>query len=487
MQAKFAALRLAPRELRLVYVLKLLESFADFSTALNFVLYLTNDFGLSDLEAGTYYGAWGVVTSIYGMMLGPAIDRLGVRWSLVAGGSLLTFGRALMAIATTRAQVIVAAFMVQPMGMALAIPVLSIAIRRTTNDANRSTAYGVFYAVMNVGALLSGLGTDAFNAYLRERYGTSGAMRALFWTGTATSLLYTVVAYALFRDTPPQRLAAEQEHVDAEMASGHTKTTWQVVRETWVDSVFWRLVVFTAFLFGARSIFRHMDTTIPKWMQRTIGKDARYGDVYSINPAIVIATVAPVQAYLADADPYRVVVIGTSVTAAAPLALFFFAPSYASATLFMVILSAGEVYYSSKTMEFSMLLAPEGREGVYGTLASAPLFVVRLLSGATSGGLLAHFCPADPPRHCSTMWLVISAIAWTSPFLLVAARRWLYNDDVRRRIEDARSRTRAIEIESLIADDAPVEATYGIGAPLVAATVDEIIEMRPPKHFSRMS
>jgi MFS family permease len=260
MQAKFEAIRQAPRELRLVYVLKLLESFADFSTSLNFVLYLTNDFGLSDLEAGTYYGVWGVVTSVYGMMLGPAIDRLGVRWSLVAGGAMLTLGRALMAMATSRSQVIVAAFMLQPCGSALAIPVLSIAIRRTTNDLNRSTAYGVFYAVMNVGALLSGLGTDAFNSYLTEHYGKSGAMRALFWTGTATSLVYTLVAYLIFRDTPPKppTTAAEREHLDAEVAG---KTTWQNMREIWADAVFWRLVVFTAFLFGARSIFRHMDTT----------------------------------------------------------------------------------------------------------------------------------------------------------------------------------------------------------------------------------
>jgi hypothetical protein len=225
-------------------------------------------------------------------------------------------------------------------------------------------------------------------------------------------------------------------------------------------------------------------------MQRTIGPTARYGEVYSLNPAIVILTVAPVQAYLTDHDPYRVVLIGTSVTAMAPMALFFFPPSYAAAAAFMVILSAGEgtltlaitlalplilslppVYYSSKTMEFSILLAPEGREGVYGTLASAPLFAVRLLSGATSGGLLVHYCPAEPPRQCQTMWLLVSLIAFTSPVSLLVTRRWLYTGDVRRRIEDARSRTRAIEIEALISDSPPPPPPL-----LVGVTVDEVSE-----------
>ena len=36
------------------------------------------------------------------------------------------------------------------------IPVMTLGIRRYTNDTNRSFAYSLFYAVMNVAALLSG-------------------------------------------------------------------------------------------------------------------------------------------------------------------------------------------------------------------------------------------------------------------------------------------------------------------------------------------
>jgi len=453
---RFLALGQSPRELKLVYALKLLESFADFSTSLNLVLYLTEDFGYTDVEAGAYYGAWGVATSVFGMLFGPAIDRLGVRYSLVIGGALLTLGRALLAGAATRAHVILSIFVLQPAGMALAIPVLSIAIRRTASDKNRSLAFAVFYAVMNVGALISGLGTDAFNSYLRERIGVSGARRALFATGCATSLLYTLVALLLFRELPVREDAATKEHNDGV----EKKSTWQTIRETWADKVFWRLCAFTAALSGARSIFRHMDTTIPKWMKRTIGANARYGSVYSINPAIVIATVAPLQAYLAERDPYNIHIVGTAITTLAPLVLFVLPASYVAATLFMLLLSAGEVSYSSKTMEFGMLLAPEGREGVYGTLIAAPLFLVRLVSGATSGGLLAHYCPATPPRHCQDMWLVIAAISATTPLLLFALRRCIYADDVRQRIVRARQMSVTFDAE-LEATRADIEALLG--------------------------
>ena len=187
-------------------------------------------------------------------------------------------------------------------------------------------------------------------------------------------------------------------------------------------------------------------------MQRTIGPNAHYGDVYSINPLIVILTVAPMQAYLAHEDPYHTVVLGTALTSLAPFVLWLMPASYAAVIIFMVVLSGGESYYSAKTMEFAMLLAPEGREGVYGTLAAAPLFIVRLVSGATSGGLLAAYCPADPPRHCQTMWFIIGCISVSTPVLLLALRRCLYTPAVRARIVDSRRRAEIRIMPTLLED-----------------------------------
>jgi hypothetical protein len=51
-------------------------------------------------------------------------------------------------------------------------------------------------------------------------------------------------------------------------------------------------------------------------------------------------------------------------------------------------------------------------------LASAPMFVATLLTGAMSGVLLDQFCPEKGPRHSETMWLVIGSISFTSPLLL---------------------------------------------------------------------
>ncbi len=58
-------------------------------------------------------------------------------------------------------------------------------------------------------------------------------------------------------------------------------------------------------------------------------------------------------------------------------------------------------------------------------LASAPMFVATLVTGAMSGLLLDQFCPEKGPRHSETMWLVIGCISFTSPLLL-----FLFKDQI---------------------------------------------------------
>jgi len=425
---RLLALRHAPRELWLVYGLKVLESFSYFVSSLNLTPFLTSEFGLTDAEAGAVYSAWGVIAGVIGLVVGPAIDWLGVRPSLLIGGLLLTLGRALFAGATSTSQVYVSLFLLQPIGMTLAIPVLSVAIRRVTTDETRATAYGVFYSMMNVAALVSGLGTDALrSAIVHDTSNDVAALRMLFWLSTAVSALYLLVAAAAFRPLPAP---------DAEaLEPGERVSMLQEARETARDPVFWRLVVFSGVIFGARSIFRHVDASLPKWMEREIGPAARYGTVYSINPAIIIFAVPLLQARLADRDPYTCIVVGTALTTLAPLALALLPASYAAAVLFMLLLSAGEATYSPRLYEYAMVLAPPGKEGLYGSLAAAPLFLVQVLGGGLGGELLAIYCPAEPPRRCQTMWLIIAATAATTPAGLVCMRNWLYNSEVRRRIQ----------------------------------------------------
>lgn len=65
------------RELWLIFVVKALESYSYFSMSLIYVIYLTDTFHVGDIAAGGSYGLWGMLTVLWGVVLGPAVDMLG--------------------------------------------------------------------------------------------------------------------------------------------------------------------------------------------------------------------------------------------------------------------------------------------------------------------------------------------------------------------------------------------------------------------------
>jgi hypothetical protein len=52
--------------------------------------------------------------------------------------------------------------------------------------------------------------------------------------------------------------------------------------------------------------------------------------------------------------------------------------------------------------DYTMDVAPEGREGLFGAIAAAPLFLAKLPTGVLSGYLLEEFCPIGDDGGCSS-------------------------------------------------------------------------------------
>lgn len=91
----FRALRAsAPPELWILFILKCLESYAYFAMSLSLTLYLTEEFGIGDVRAGWVMGAWGLATTVFGLICGQLIDTIGVPRSLLIGAAIKCVVRA---------------------------------------------------------------------------------------------------------------------------------------------------------------------------------------------------------------------------------------------------------------------------------------------------------------------------------------------------------------------------------------------------------
>jgi hypothetical protein len=100
-------------------------------------------------------------------------------------------------------------------------------------------------------------------------------------------------------------------------------------------------------------------------------------------------------------------------------------PYYVMATIFIVILSFGEAFYSPRVYEYSAAIAPKGREASYGALSYIPSLASKLLVAIVGGALLAKFCPQVGERHSSMLWLFVALTATVAPISLFALQRFI--------------------------------------------------------------
>jgi POT family proton-dependent oligopeptide transporter len=451
-QIKFSeawnALKESPKGLYIIFLLKFLESYSYFCIIYTLIIFLSEELKYSDEQAGWSYGIFGMCTSVYGFIFGGfVIDNLGVKLSLCLGCSILLLGRLLLVLCTSHLHILLILYTILPIGTCLGIPVMQIAIRRFTNEKSRSLAYSIFYAMMNVSAIFSGSAIDIFRRYVPDSTISIAtfkfeitAYRVLFFSGACTTVISLFISIVFISDNLEQCEESGDEENQALIANeasgsngnnnysidnGITPTQknkkiigpLQIIKEVAAQKSFWKFVYVIILLMGVRIVYRHLDATFPKYMMREFGKDIMYGSIIAINPFLIVILI-PIFAPLSyQFSAYSQITFGAFITSLSPFFLVL-GPHLYNSVMFVVILSIGEALWSPRLYEYTIFITEKGREGIYMALASSPMFIATLMTGATSGFFLETFCPEKGPKESWKMWLLIGLITLTSPILL---------------------------------------------------------------------
>mmetsp|Transcript_2757 Transcript_2757/g.5325 ORF Transcript_2757/g.5325 Transcript_2757/m.5325 type:complete len:513 (-) Transcript_2757:1179-2717(-) len=398
----------APSVLWVVFLLKLLESYAYFTVSQVLTLYLTSEFGFSDQSAGLFYGAYGALVSIYGMALGSVVDRLGAQASLQLGFAFSLLARGAMAITASEYVLYASLLGFLPLAGALGIPVMVVAVRRCTDEKNRATAMGIFYCMMNVGGVLSGPMIDYFTiSSTVDDTPVTGrgltANRRIMASCASVSAAGLIVSLFFLGGNALSR---------ANTKSG-SQSDRSSMMELLRDATFLRFFSFSLLMVQLRQIFRHLDATLPKYLVRIHGPTVNKGLVYAVNPACVVLLVPVISALTAEKDAFTMILIGGYISATSAFYMTI-SSTLTAAILFVLQLSVGEAIWSPRFLDYMVSVAPEGKEAAFMALANAPLFLSKLPAGLFSGYLLSNFCPPDPlctgdeSTNCE-QWLKVGA------------------------------------------------------------------------------
>lgn len=473
--APFLVLVGAVRELWVSLGLKMLAFFAYTVMNQTLALWLTSELGYSDTKAGFMVMGWSSIMTLFTVLVGSFTDAIGLRKTILLGTTICLFAR--IVLTSTVAPFVALPFGLVPLaiGEALIGPVLVAAIRRYTTTAQRSISFSMFYVMMNVGILLGNVVFD----YVRDtrRLGETGhfilpvlgislsSYRTLFLASALLSIPGFLLVLLFLRE------GVEVTDEGVRIASGSSKyagfgfldratrsaadagrETVRIFSSLWGHPGFYRFLLFLSLAACLRLVIVHMYYTYPKFGIRELGPGAKIGQLWAINPFIIIILVPLVGALTQKISAYRMVTMGGFIAASSvfimalpppwfqSLADGWFGdliahrwlqvagavnPYYVMIPLFVFCFSIGEAVYSPRLYEYAAVIAPKGQEASYTALSFLPFFLAKVLVGGFSGVMLQAFCPATGPRHSQTLWLITALTAAIAPIGLLTLRRYI--------------------------------------------------------------
>ncbi len=438
-----------PREIWLVYLVKILESLCYFSSTMMLMHFLTFEEGmnLSDVTAGTISGLYSASMSMFMVFSGFIADSLGVKRALLGGLVVAFLGRIAITFSTNSMIVYPGLFLLS-LAFAMLIPLLAASVKIYSTRKAQKFAFSWYYVVMNVGSLVAGLllkpirdiGTETMHFSLLGVNLTMIPIQAVFLVSVFTTMVSFVIVLFFIRSRVPESETDRYEE-DApetrktskvrekpEAAPPLVKSPWQVMKEVVVENRFWIFISFIFLLVLVKMIFQYNHFLYPLYMER-IGLGDWIGPLYSINPAIIIILVPVMTAITGRMKAYNVIVLGSFISAASVL-IMGLGEGIAFIATYQVALSIGEALWSPRLYDYAATIAPPGKESSYMAFTKMPMFFAKVAAGPITGILLASLCPVAGARNTELMWIIVGLSTLVSPVTLVLTRKWL---DVERR------------------------------------------------------
>lgn len=439
-----------PRELWLVLFSKFAEYLALYSLADVLTLWLSNDLGMNDVQAGWWFGTFWAVISLFALLTGFSGDSIGFRRALIASFACSATARALVSFSHSRA-VALFGLMLLAFGVAGATPSMNAAVRRYTNSRTRSFGFALYYLSINIGGFFAGRMVEIARRAFRDPTNDAQIFRTfhlpvvgetrlsaygtIFLLGFCCSVVAFVVSLFLREkaEAPP---VAEEASTPVEQRA--SKAPWSIAWELMREKPFWRFMLFIALLALVKLIFTHYHATFPKYGLRVFGERFPLGDFMAFNPILTIFLVPVVTTLTRHRSAFNCIVFGSFVCTAG---MFLFClPSwttnppgflpdfvrsivaYPTPMIAIAVFSVGEAFWSPRILEYTAVIAPRGRESSYMGLSSLPYFFAKMIAGPMSGYLLAWYCPAVGPKHPAILWGIIGATTLLGPISIVLLR-----------------------------------------------------------------
>lgn len=391
---------------------------------------------LDDVNAGWMVGFMTAGITIAMLVLGAAVDLIGIRKSILLSLLIILTGRIILSLSPqlgvpglwNSAQIIsMVGIVAIIIGYGMYQPAAYASVKKLNTAKNAAMGYAMLYALMNLGGFLPGL----ISPPVRRAFGITG----VFWVMVGLTVLGIIFVAVLMSKKAIQNAQSAVKVLDGDTAEDENQMVGMTAREKFnyylknfplKDA---RFMYFIFILIPVQTLFAHNWLTLPQYTSRAfegfVGHNFEF--FVNLNPILIFVLTPVVTALTLKRNTYKMMIIGTLVMAA-PTFILTLGPSIYTLMAYLILMTIGESMWQPRFLQWVAEIAPKGMTGIYMGIGQFPWFLTKVITALYSGWFLMNYCPDDTPvteLNTEFMWLIYGLIAIVSPIGLLLARKWM--------------------------------------------------------------
>jgi len=392
--------------------MELFERLAYYGQQIVFMVYLRNNLGFTESQAGTLSGIFGGLIYLMPILAGTLADKWGYRRAFNLAFTILALGY--FAIGSMGMSVfsgiyggavpywlLVTFLVLTAFGGSFIKPSVLGTVAVTTTEKTKSLGFAVYYWLVNVGAMIG-----PTIAYLvRDSFGNA----YVYMVSSASCLAMLIVNAFLYKEVR----SAKTEVVES---------MGKKIKNLFVVLANFRFMIFLLIYSLYWIIFWQEFIIVPYYITDYIGKQAPYEIVQSwAGAGAIILFQIPVNRLTKNIPTRKAILIGFAVSSLIWVVIGI-SPGIPAIAAGIVAFAIGEMIQAPRYYEYISTIAPPGQQGLFQGYGFLPIAIARFVGDPLGGWLYQTSKALGKPHY---VWLALIGIGLLATLLMFLYNRFL--------------------------------------------------------------
>jgi len=381
-----------PRTFWVANSVELFERWAWYGLFNVLAIYLTSYLGFSQDQKGWLMGTVTAMVYFLPVFTGAISDKIGYKTSLLAAFALYFIGFYMMNKMQTYYSIF-AAFAIVGIGAAIFKPIISATISKTTTAKNTILGFGIFYMMVNLGALIG----PVISSKLRE-----SSWNFVFYSSMFAIVINIILVLFLYKE--PDRV------INTDPLK---KTIKKILHNIYLAVTDIKFLIFLLLIVGFWTMYNQLFFTLPVFVEQWVDTKLLYNIFHNLSPGLatfignqhgeinpemllnmdaffIVLFQIIVSSVVTRMKPIRAMVIGFFI-AALGISLMFIMRNPIYTVLAIFIFAIGEMTGSPTITSYIGLIADKDKKALYMGMSFLPVAGGNFLGGYLSGSVYQKF------------------------------------------------------------------------------------------------